>query len=110
MTALDISMGLRNLNGNEQLYNKLLRRFADSNIQAGQEIRTAVDAGDNETAVRLAHTLKGVAASLGAPDLSAEALTVEQLLKNGGTLEADGLNALEAALGQALEAINARLG
>ena len=110
MTTLDVSMGLHNLNGNEQLYNKLLRRFADSNAQTVQEIRTAVDAGDQETSVRLAHTLKGVAASLGAPALSAEALAVEQLLKNGGTLEANGLDALEAELGRAIAAINARLG
>jgi len=110
MTTLDVSMGLHNLNGNVQLYNKLLRRFADSNMQAGQDIRTAVDAGDKETAIRLAHTLKGLAASLGAPALSTEALAVEQLIKDNGTLSADGLDALEAELGRVLAAINARQG
>ena len=110
MTTLDVSMGLHNLNGNEQLYNKLLRRFADSNAQAAQELRTAVDAGDKETSVRLAHTLKGLAASLGAPGLSAEALAVEQKIKQDATLETDGLNALETELGLVLAAINTRLG
>ena len=110
MPTLDVSMGLYNLNGNEQLYNKLLRRFADSNAHAAQEIHTAMDAGDKETALRLAHTLKGLAASLGAPDLSAEALAVEQKIKHDATLEADGLNALEAELGRVLAAINTHLG
>jgi len=109
MATLDISMGLHNLNGNEQLYNKLLRRFAESNIHAGQEIRAALDAGDTTTAIRLAHTLKGVAASLGAPDLSAEALAAEQSLKNNDLPEG-GLDALEAELGRVLAAINTRLG
>ncbi len=108
MTALDVSLGLHHLNGNEQLYNKLLRRFADSNAQVGQEIRTAVDAGDMETAIRVAHTLKGVAASLGAPALSESALEAEQALK-AGALPPDGLAALEAELGRVLEAIEARL-
>jgi HPt (histidine-containing phosphotransfer) domain-containing protein len=110
MSALDVSMGLHNLNGNEQLYDKLLRRFADGNAHTGHDIRTAMDAGDKETATRLAHTLKGVAASLGAPALSAAALDVEQLLKGGGALEADSLHALETELGQVLAAINGRLG
>ena len=110
MSTLDVSMALRNLNGNEQLYNKLLRRFADSNTKAGQDIRAALDAGDDTTALRLAHTLKGLAASLGAPALSAEALAVEQKIKDNGALPADGLDALEAELAQMIAAINARLG
>lgn len=110
MTTLDVSMGLHNLNGNEQLYNRLLRKFADGNTQAGEQIRSAMAADDRETAVRLAHTLKGVAASLGAPALSAEALAVEQLLKDGGALSANGLDALEAELGRVFAAINERLG
>jgi HPt (histidine-containing phosphotransfer) domain-containing protein len=110
MATLEVSMGLHNLNGNEQLYNKLLRRFAESNMQDGQKIREAADAGDATTAIRVAHTLKGVAASLGAPDLSALALAVEQMLKNESSLPADGLDALEAELGRVLAAINARLG
>lgn len=108
MATLDVSMGLRNLNGNETLYNKLLRRFIEGHAQAVQKIRAAMDAGDMETAVREAHTLKGVAASLGGPDLHAAALAAEQEIKEG-TLHAGGLDALEIELGLFLAAINDRL-
>ena len=109
MHTLDVSMGLHNLNGNEQLYNKLLRRFADDNTQMGQQIRAAMDAGDKETAIRLVHTLKGLAATLGAPELSSVALAVEQILKSSGTLPGGGMDTLEAELGLVLAAIEARL-
>jgi len=109
MSALDVSLGLHHLNGNEQLYNKLLRRFADSNAGVAQEIRTAMAGGDTETAIRVAHTLKGVAASLGAPTLSEAALEAEQVLK-GGVMPEDDLAGLEAELARVLAAIEERLG
>ena len=109
MAALDVSLGLHHLNGNEALYNKLLRRFADTNAQAGQEIRTAFEGGDMEAAVRGAHTLKGVAASLGMPTLSEAALVVEQALKEG-VLPQGGMDALEAELALVVQAVEERLG
>jgi HPt (histidine-containing phosphotransfer) domain-containing protein len=109
MAILDVAAGLRNLNGNEKLLDKLLGRFRDSNANMCDEIRRAMDAGDMDTAVRHAHTLKGVAASLGAPDLSEEAKNVEQQLK-AGPLPAEGLAKLETELELVLDAIKTRLG
>jgi HPt (histidine-containing phosphotransfer) domain-containing protein len=45
------------------------------------EIRRARDAGDRETAVRLAHTLKGVAANLSIPEVAKIAAEAEAALR-----------------------------
>jgi HPt (histidine-containing phosphotransfer) domain-containing protein len=109
MAIFDVAAGLRNLNGNEKLFDRLLGRFRDSNANMCDEIRKAMDAGDGETAVRHAHTLKGLAASLGAPDLSEEAKNVEQQLRVG-PLPVEGLAKLETELELFLDAIKTRLG
>src|SRR5262249_23613325 len=47
------------------------------------QIRAALAAKDRESATRLAHTLKGVAANLGAGPVQAAAAVVQQLLRDG---------------------------
>src|SRR5262249_30648396 len=64
--GLDSVDGLRRVGGNNKVYVKLLHQFASEQADAAAQIRTALDARDTESATRLAHTLKGVAGSLGA--------------------------------------------
>ena len=109
MDVLSIESGLRNLNGNETLYNKLLRRFSDSNQQIVADLNTAISAGDNETAVRIAHTLKSTAASLGLLQLSATAAEAEHTLMQTKALAPEFVATLSGHVAAGLAAIEQRL-
>jgi len=80
LPGLSVQNALRNLNGNRSLYKKLLNSFAESYENVPQQIRDALDAGDQQLAVRLAHTVKGVAANLGALCLASVAGDLENTL------------------------------
>ncbi|MCG5534417.1 Hpt domain-containing protein, partial [Halorhodospira sp. 9621] len=65
-------------------------------------------AGDNEQANRLAHTLKGVAGTLGAMDLHQQAEQIDHDLKAGNAVTAECIGRLEQTLqdtGQALDGL-----
>jgi len=103
LPGFDVRAGLARVGGNEKLYRKLLTKFHASNVNAMADIRAALEAGDRETATRLAHTVKGVAGNLGAVQLAPAAGALEAALKHGDTekawpaLETVGLQ-LESAL------------
>ena len=81
IAGLDIKAGLKRLQGKESLYVSILRRFMQEQGDfAGQFKRTIVD-GDAGLAERLAHTLKGVAGSIGAMDLAARAAELETVAR-----------------------------
>jgi PAS domain S-box-containing protein len=75
--------GLRNAGGNESLYRRILRRFVATQSEAPDGIRQALLEGDEETAVRMAHTLKGLAGTVGADDLRRRAEELEAALREG---------------------------
>jgi two-component system sensor histidine kinase/response regulator len=80
---LDAADGLRRLLGNRTAYVALLRRFASSQAGAATDIRTALSDGRTADAERCAHTLKGVAGSVGARELQREAGKLEAALRRG---------------------------
>ncbi|MEI6601368.1 MAG: response regulator, partial [Comamonadaceae bacterium] len=66
INGIDVDKGLLQCGGNRNLYESLLQRFVASLVNTPREIRQALEAGDMPLAERSAHTLKGVAANLGA--------------------------------------------
>ena len=66
MDGIDVARGLRHCAGNRTLYTHLLHQFASSMPMVPQQVRDALADGDPVKAERAAHTLKGVAANLGA--------------------------------------------
>jgi two-component system, sensor histidine kinase and response regulator len=83
IAGLDTAGGLRRLMGNAAQYAALLRRFAERQAGVADEIATALKSGDRATAERLAHTLKGLAASIGAEALAMQAQLVEGAIRTG---------------------------
>ncbi len=75
VSGLHLPTGLAHTAGDMTLYRALLQRFLSNHTHSVQEIQNAVAQGDVATAKRLAHTLKGVAGTLGATQL--ELLTAE---------------------------------
>lgn len=61
--GVDTEAALRRLGGNSMLYEKILIKFLDD--QSFSEIGPALSQNDFETALKAAHTLKGVSANLG---------------------------------------------
>ncbi len=78
--GLNATEGLLRVAGNRQLYLKLLRQFSVQQADAPAQIADQLKSGDRATAERTAHTVKGVAANLGAKAVQASAGELEQAL------------------------------
>ena len=97
---------MRLLNHNEKLFRSLLDEFCTDNQNVIAEIRYFFETGEVEQAVRVAHTLKGVAGNLGIDDVQALALSVEQGLRKSMLLESR-LGELEDKLNELFEGVHA---
>ena len=102
--GLNTADGLQRVGGNRKLYLKLLRQFVDDESDAAVRIRERLAAGDHATAERMAHTIKGVAGSLGARELQATAGDLERAVREN----ADPTEALCDRLASALSALDRR--
>jgi signal transduction histidine kinase/CheY-like chemotaxis protein len=81
--GLDVTRGLGLTNHNPALYVAMLGKFVKSQAHAITSIRQALDAADSVSAERIAHTLKGLSASMGAEPLSQCAANIEQAAHTG---------------------------
>ena len=75
---VDIQWGLSRIGGNQQLFQRLLRQFLNDHSQAVTELEHYILQQDRESAGRLAHTIHGVAATIGARKLARAAEALEQ--------------------------------
>ncbi len=80
LVGLDVAQGLKSSGGRIKLYLRLLDKFLASELPAA--LIHALEQGDREAARRNAHTLKGVAATIGATDLRDAAMRLEQSLND----------------------------
>ena len=85
--GLDTADGMRRVLGRREAYVGLLRRFAAGQPGAMRDIRAALADGRRDEAERGAHTLKGVAGTIGARQLQREAGDVEAALRRGASRE-----------------------
>ena len=108
LKGIDARRGLSQANGNEALYRGLLASFAARWSGEVERLRRLLETGGREEAALSLHTLKGLAATLGAERLRAEAEAVERRLREPGAPEEPGgraLGALEEALQEVLASI-----
>jgi two-component system sensor histidine kinase/response regulator len=106
--GLDLQAGLRRVMGKEARYVALLREFAATQADAPVRAEAALAAHDRAAAERIAHTLKGLAGTIGADALQAQANTLEEAVRTGGDAAA-ALPGVQAALGKLLAALQAVL-
>jgi polar amino acid transport system substrate-binding protein len=97
--GIDTQAGLARVGGSTAVYRKILDKFRDTQAEAPQRIRAALAAGDQTTAQREAHTLKGVAGNIGANGVQSAAKSVESLIRDGG--------GTDSALGELAQTLNA---
>ena len=81
--GIDVKAGLARVNGNEDLYKKMLIKFYQNTLNVKSEIQEALDEGDIELAERLVHTVKGVSGTIGADGLAVVAEPIEGELHKG---------------------------
>jgi two-component system sensor histidine kinase/response regulator len=87
--GLDTTTGLHRCLGKPDFYRSLLQQFVDRQAHIGYQIEQALNATQWERARRLAHTLKGVAGTLGALQLQVMAEAMEQAIVAGQAGAAD---------------------
>jgi HPt (histidine-containing phosphotransfer) domain-containing protein len=81
--GLDMASGLGRVLGRKPLYLTMLRMFAAGQKTAVAEINQALESNIWKTAERVAHTLKGVAGTIGAAALQLLAEKLETAIKEG---------------------------
>ena len=83
LPPFDLPAALARANGKPELLRKMLLSFRDQYKCAPSELRQHIADGKTEEAIRLAHSLKGVAAALEAKDLTNAAENIEDALRAG---------------------------
>jgi len=106
--GLDAVAGLRRVRGKAQAYRAMLARFVKGQRDAVQRLQLALQSGDTALAERIAHTLKGVAANLGANALQAQAGELEAAIRSATPV--GQLRPQIEALGHAAERLLAIIG
>ena len=81
--AIDLTKALDQMGGNREMLNRMLVKFKDEHHDAVQLIIDAYDAEDFALAHRLSHSLKGIAASIAAEPLRAQAAELEDAIERG---------------------------
>jgi CheY-like chemotaxis protein/HPt (histidine-containing phosphotransfer) domain-containing protein len=83
LPGINVAESVRRMGGSATLYCTLLEKFRSNERNAATRIREALDAGDHSTAERLAHTLRGIAWTLGDKTLQESARLLESSIKKG---------------------------
>ncbi len=107
--GLNVAHGLVSLRGKAEKYVDLLRRLAESHADDMAKLAACLTAGDHAQAQRLAHTLKGAAATLGADHLATMAESLEAVLRANATPDSDDVHASMEAIDLELIALAAAL-
>lgn len=107
LKGIDTKSALTRLNGNMDGYKRILNKFTASENDFFERLQTALLADRMDDAIRMAHTLKGVAANIGAMDLSMTAADLEKALKRSEYTRAEViLTRLNEELREILNAIH----
>jgi two-component system sensor histidine kinase/response regulator len=83
ISGLNVELGLKRAAGNRTLYLTLLKLFLMKHRNDARVIREALDVDDLSAASRGAHTLRSVAAMVGAEMLAQQAGEVETAIRSG---------------------------
>jgi two-component system sensor histidine kinase/response regulator len=106
--AIDVAAGLAHMNGDAAMFRRVLLRFSESFGDTAESVLAALAEGEHEQALRLAHTLKGAAGTIGAGMLQGAALRLEQSLRSGTDDCGEQLLDVAAELGRVLREIDGK--
>lgn len=95
MPSIQVDVGLKRISNNHRLYKEILGKFLRNYEDFGKEWKENLDIANTEDVARKLHTLKGVAANIGA-------MKVQNLSEKLETLVIEGESILENPLFEAL--------
>ncbi|MBZ9648532.1 response regulator [Sphingobium sp. 3R8] len=105
LPPFDIAAALVRVNGKAALLQKLIVTFGDTYANVAHDLRMHIATGLLADARRQAHSLKGVAGSLGLADVEPIAAEIERMLANGRIAPArSAIDRLEQAIAPAIAA------
>ncbi len=104
--GMDIALGLRVLGGKNGKLVRLLRTMVAAHRDDMRKLDAYLEGGAHVDAIRTAHSLKGVAATLGACALSDAAATVEEHLRQHPEATATDILPLTAQVSTLLETLH----
>jgi len=109
--GIEYDKALAHMGGDEALLEAQLRGFVQTHRTFIDQLQSALVQGDSTTALRMAHTLKGLCGTLGATATAQKARAVETHLREHGidTTLSSLVTALQGALERLLDAITAAL-
>lgn len=87
--GLDVKQGVAVVRGKTAKYIELLNSFVETHTNDMDRLAESIAAGDQKTAIRLAHSLKGAAATLGIVHLADLARHLELLQRAGPDVTVD---------------------
>jgi polar amino acid transport system substrate-binding protein len=107
LPGIDTVDGVERFGGNVKSYIKLLQKFSENQADAITVMTGALQSGDKESAVRHAHTLKGVSGSIGATGLQGLATKLESAIKDSADEQTNSLLAdTRTELGRVIKLID----
>jgi len=106
LDGIDTNAGLQRMAGDQERYQKLLLRFLANHADSVEKIENALDAGDMESAITLAHTLRGVAGNISALQVQEDVQILEAAIKDSQEKLIDQrLSAVKESLQEVLASI-----
>lgn len=109
LPGIDLRQGLASLRGSQEKYLKLIERFIGSHADDPRHLAEALANRDGEALARLAHSLKGVAGTLGLIAIAEQAKSLEVARRPESFETPDRLVAAIDAIDQALLALRQAL-
>ncbi|WP_291323341.1 PAS domain S-box protein [Desulfonatronospira sp.] len=106
LPGFDLKTGLHRADGDQVFYSRMLSRFKDSIIKEYLPGLSLLRAEDPEEGRRMAHTLKGIAGTLGAFRVQEAATKIDKDLKEGLAVREDLLQELQDSLEEAMGALS----
>ena len=95
LEGFDLQKGLERVNNKTAFYHKMLLRFEEQLNGEFSDIMESLDKDNTEDAYRKTHTLKGLAATVGAMGLAEAAMTVNQALTDNTEITDEMRNTLK---------------
>lgn len=92
--GIDFSVGVNNVLGDQALFKEILVMFYQDHHLDGQKLKNAIQEQDIDAAKHIAHTLKGVACSVGAMDLFEATKALDLAINNDQKSDLEGLFSL----------------
>ena len=105
LPGIDIGAGVRRLNGNANLYLRLLGQFSTSSQDVLAQISAAIDSGDLEAARQAAHAIAGAAGNVSADEVAQIAKRLELQCAAGINANEELMAELQAAFASLLPSI-----